>query len=79
MSHNAIVALNVLSVATGAAAALLLYWGSLGIPWKLRSWSGETPIEKRYERTQRIMAWVGIPCVIVAAGCQLAAILLGSN
>ncbi|MGH7090488.1 MAG: hypothetical protein ACREFQ_16450, partial [Stellaceae bacterium] len=72
-------ALNLISIATGAAAALLLYWGSLGVPWKLRSWTGETTIEKRYERTQRMMAWVGIPCVFVAAACQAAVVIAGSN
>jgi hypothetical protein len=76
MPHAWIVTLNLISILTGSAAALLLYWGSLGVPWKLRSWSGETNVEKRYERTQRIMAWVGNPCVFIAAGCQIAIILL---
>jgi len=74
-----IAALNLAIVVAGAAAALLLYWGSLSVPWKLRSWKGETPIEKRYELTQRIMAWLGIPCVFIAAACQIAAIWLSAN
>jgi hypothetical protein len=72
-------ALNLVSVVAGAAAALLLYWASLSVPWKLRSWTGETPVEKRYERIQHIMAWVGIPCVLIAAVCQAVVAIGGSN
>lgn len=79
MSHGWLMALNLASVAAGTAAALLLYLGSLTVPWKLRSWSGETEIEKRYERTQNLMARLGIPCVLVAAGFQAVAIIFGSN
>jgi hypothetical protein len=70
-SHSWIMALNLMSVVTGAAAALLLYWGSLSVPWKIRSWTGETPAEQHYERARRIMKWIGIPCVFIAAICQV--------
>lgn len=76
IAHNFVITLNIVSVVASAAAALLLYWGSLGVPWKLRSWTGETTVERRYERTQRIMACVGIPCVFIAAACQITVILL---
>ena len=79
MSHGWIIALNLGSVVLGAIAALLLYVGSLTIPWKLRTWSGESDIEKRYGRTQSIMAWLGIPCVLLAATLQGVAIVFGSN
>jgi hypothetical protein len=79
MSRSLIMTLNLTSIVAGAAAALLLYWGSLGVPWKLRSWTGETLIERSYERTQRIMKWVGIPCVFIAAGCQTAVAIFGPN
>ena len=79
MSRSLIMTLNLTSIVAGAAAALLLYWGSLGVPWKLRSWTGETPIERSYERAQSIMKWVGIPCVFIAAGCQAAVAIFGPN
>jgi hypothetical protein len=79
MSHGWVMVLNLGSVIFGTAAALLLYVGSLTVPWKLRSWSGETDIEKRYGRTQSLMAWIGIPCVLLAAAFQAVAIIFGSN
>jgi hypothetical protein len=63
--------LNVTSAIAAGTAALLLYWGSLSAPWKLQSWTGETPDEQRWERIRRIMKWVGIPCVIIAVICQV--------
>ena len=79
MSHSWVTAMNLISITAGTAAALLLYWGSLGLPWKLRSWTGDTAIEKRYESVQRLMAWVGIPCVFIAAACQAAIVLFAPN
>jgi len=79
LSHSWIVTLNLLSIGAGVVSALCLYWASLTVPWKLRSWTGETPVEKKYDRTQRIMAWGGIPCIFVAGVCQVAVVLLGSN
>jgi hypothetical protein len=79
ISHNWTMTLNLVSVVTGTAAALLPYWSSLSVPWKLRSWTGETSAEKRYERTQKIMASVGIPCVFIAALCQSAVAIDSSN
>jgi hypothetical protein len=75
MAHSCAITLNLISIAAGSAAALLLYWGSLGVPWKLRSWTGETLIEKHYERIQHIMAWIGVPCVLITAGCQTMLVL----
>jgi hypothetical protein len=71
LSHCWITALNLTSALTGGAAALLLYWGSLSVPWKLQTWSGESAVEQRYERTRRMMKWVGIPCVGIAVICQV--------
>jgi hypothetical protein len=79
MSHSWVTAMSLISIAVGAAAALLLYWGSLGVQWKLRSWTGDTAIEKRYDSVQRLMAWVGIPCVFIAAGCQAAIVLFAPD
>lgn len=79
MSHAWQMSLNLASVVLGALAALLLYIGGLTLPWKLRSWTGETPIEKRYERTQSLMAWLGIPCVLVVAVLQVVLIVFRSN
>lgn len=75
MSPELIKALNLTSEVTAAASALLLYWGSLSVPWSMQSYSGESEPEKKYRRTRRIMIGIGIPCVLIAAGCQIAVTL----
>jgi hypothetical protein len=79
MQHSWVVSLNLVSVIASMVSAFCLYWASLTVPWKLRSYGGETPVEKKYDRTQRIMAWIGLPCVVIAGVCQAAVILGGSN
>ncbi len=75
MAHSWMMTLNLISIAAMTVAAILLYWASLSVPRKIQSWTGETLIEKRYERTRHIMARIGIPCVLIAAGCQTAVVL----
>lgn len=79
MTHGTITVLNLASVGLATLGGLFLYWGGLTVPWKLRSWSGETEAEKRYERTQHLMAWLGIPSVILAGLFQVIVILGSSN
>ena len=73
--HDCIVILNIVSAVAWLVAALLLYWASLSLSW--RSWTRQTPDEKRWDRQRRIMKYVGIPCAVVGAVCQIAAALLG--
>jgi hypothetical protein len=75
MSHIWIVTLNLVSISAWMVSSFCLYWASLTIPWKNRSYGGETPIEKKYERTQWIMASIGLPCVVIASGCEAVAVL----
>jgi hypothetical protein len=75
--HDCIVILNIVSAVAWLVAALLLYWASLSLPWELRSWSGRSAGEKQWGLRRRIMACVGIPCVVIGAGCQIAIALLG--
>lgn len=70
--------LQLVSTTTAFASALFLYWGSLGVPWKMQSWSGESPAEISWKRKRKWMIWVGIPCACIAFGCQIWAILIGS-
>ncbi len=75
MSHSWTIALNLISIVAAAVAALLLYWGSLSVPWKLQTWTGESEVEKRYKRVRSMMVAVCIPCVLIAAICQAAVVL----
>jgi hypothetical protein len=75
MSPELVKALNLISEVTAAASALLLYWGSLSAPWSIQSYSGDSEPEQRYRHTRRAMVCIGIPCVVIAAGCQIAVTL----
>lgn len=72
MTHDAIIALSLISQITGLVSVLALYVSSIGVPWDRQSWKGETPYEVRRRRIQILMAWIGVPCAIVAVGCQMA-------
>ncbi len=72
MSPNIGLILQIIGIITGAIAAVLLYVGSLGVPWRMQSYSGETERERRYKIKRRLMVWLGLPCVFISAGCQLA-------
>jgi hypothetical protein len=66
---------ELVSVCTAFASGMLLYYGSLGIPWAMQSYKGQTPAELAIKRRQRIMVWFGIPCAIIALVTQLVLIL----
>jgi hypothetical protein len=56
-------------VAVGILALAFVSWAGM------QSWGGETPSERRWQRRQAIMKWIGIPAACVSAGCQLAVVL----
>jgi hypothetical protein len=61
--------------ATSGIAAFIsimtLYYGSLGISHEDKSWGGKTPRELAINRRQKVMAWIGIPCAVLALISQL--------
>jgi hypothetical protein len=67
--------LELVSVCAAFTSGMLLYYGSLGIPWGMQSWSGESPAELRMKRKQTLMVWVGVPCAIIAFVVQVVIIL----
>jgi hypothetical protein len=62
--------LEFVSQGTGLASVLLLYFGSLAVPHGIRSWSGESEPEKRWHRRAVFLVIIGVPCAIIAVGCQ---------
>lgn len=64
--------LSYLSHATGLIAVLALYVGSLGFPFEKQTWKGQSPPERRHRLRQRVLRWVGLPCVFITVGCQMA-------
>jgi hypothetical protein len=50
---------------------MTLYYGSLGISHEDKSWGGKTPRELAINRRQKVMAWIGIPCAVLALISQL--------
>lgn len=70
-------ALSYVSQATGLVAVLALYVGSLGFPFEEQTWKGQSPPERSHRRRQRILRWVGLPCVFISVGCQTAITALG--
>jgi hypothetical protein len=70
---------ELISVVTAFASGMLLYYGSLGVPWKSQSWDGETERERAIERRQKFMVWIGIPSAAISLASQLFVILVLSN
>lgn len=52
---------------------ILLYLGSIEMPWSKRTWKGETKEEKTYRKKQLIMGITGL--ILVLIGCGLILIL----
>ena len=75
MSAGVAQTLSLISIVAALVSALLLYWGSLGVPHDMESWGGESEPERQYRRVRRWMVWVGIPCAVIAAACQAAIVL----
>jgi len=63
--------LELISVTTAFVSGMLLYYGSLGVPPEEQSYKGQTPYELAIKRRQRLMVWIGIPCAVIAFGCQV--------
>lgn len=74
-----VLVLNLTSIVASATAALVLYWGSLTIDWGQQTWDGESPAELRHQRKQKVFKRIGIPCVFLAAICQLALALFSPS
>jgi hypothetical protein len=73
-----ILTLQLVAIVSGLVAALTLFYGSIGVPFHMQSYGGETPREKRWQLRQGIMKWIGIPAAFISAFCQLAAVLLAN-
>lgn len=71
MSQDVVVALSLISQVTGLISVLALYVASIGVPWNRQTWKGESNYEVRRRRLQVLMAWIGVPCAVVAVGCQM--------
>ena len=71
-------ALPYVTQSTCLFAVLALYVGSLSFPFEERSWKGQTPPERRHRLRQRVLGWVGLPCVFISVGCQTAITAFGS-
>jgi hypothetical protein len=67
--------LELISVTTAFASGMLLYYGSLGVPWEEKTWKGQTAHELAIKRRQAVMVWIGIPCAVIAFLSQLVLIL----
>ena len=74
MEHLAI--LSYISQAAGLISILTLFWASLDISFHEASWGGQTSREKSHRRKKRVLKRIGIPCAIIAVGCQTAITLL---
>jgi hypothetical protein len=79
MSAEAYLTLQILAAAGALAAALFLYFGSLGVPFELQTWKGQTDTELRIKRRQRIMKWAGIASALLSFFCTVLAILYPPN
>lgn len=60
------------SHATGLIAVLALYVGSLGFPFEKQTWKGQSQPERSHRLRQRVLQWIGLPCVFITVGCQFA-------
>jgi hypothetical protein len=70
---------EIVSVGAAFVSAMTLYYGSLGIPDEEKTWKGQTPRELATKRRQKVMAWIGLPCAVLAFVSQLVVILKYSN
>lgn len=73
-----ILTLQVVGIVSGLVAALTLFYGSIGVPFREQTWDGETAAERRWELRQKIMKWIGIPAAFICAGSQLTSVLLAN-
>jgi len=69
-------AIQLLAVLSGLLAAGTLFYGTINIPDKDRSWDGETDHEKVRESRNRVLQTIGIPATGISFLCQLILIFL---
>ena len=67
------------SLATGLVAVLALYWASLAVPHDRQTWNGTSPYEQGHARRQRILKWIGLPCVLISFLCQFLVTATGGS
>jgi len=77
MSPETVTMLSLISQGTGLISILALYVASIGVPWEKKSWKGETEYEIRRLKRQKLTAWIGVPCALIAVGCQTAITMCG--
>ena len=77
MTKDTIILLNLVSQAAGLLSVVLLYMNSIGVPWDKQTWKGASTFEQKRYRRQLVCAWIGIPCAIMAVGCQTVITLWG--
>lgn len=57
------------SWASGLIAALSLFWAGIG---KTKSWKETSLHDIRLKRRQKVLKWIGLPCMFVSFVCQAA-------
>ncbi len=72
-------AIQLLAVLSGFLAAGTLFYGTISIPDKERSYDGETDREKARESRNRILQAIGIPATCISFVCQLVLIFVPMN
>ena len=66
--------LEITSLITGFIAVLALFYVSLDYPDP--TWKEETKPEIRHKFRQRLLKWIGLPCVFVSVICAAFVIFL---
>ncbi|HEX03675.1 MAG TPA: hypothetical protein ENH10_00765 [Bacteroidetes bacterium] len=66
--------IQLIAVLSGLVAVFTLFHASIGVPWDMQSWKGQTEVEQAWQSRQLIMKWIGLPAAVISAGCQIAAI-----
>jgi hypothetical protein len=63
--------LQTISTVAALISALCLYYGSLGVPFEIQSYKGQSPRELAVKRREKILKWIGIPSAIIAGISQI--------
>jgi hypothetical protein len=72
-------AIQLLAVLSGLLAAGTLFYGTINVPDKDRSWDGEADHEKAREKRNRVLLAIGIPATGITFLCQLILIFLPTS
>jgi hypothetical protein len=63
--------LQTISTVAALISALCLYYGSLGVPFEIQSYKGQSAGELAIKRRDKILKWIGIPSAVVAGLTQI--------